>query len=341
MPQIEARQVILKSRPHGMPEPGNFEVVPVTIPEPGEGQVQVRNIWMSVDPYMRGRMIERDSYVEAFKVGEPLSGGAIGQVVASNHKDFAVNDYVNNFNGWQEAFLSDGTGLTKVDPDIAPIQAFLGVLGMPGLTAYVGMTKIGQPKPGETVFVSAASGAVGSVVAQWARQQGCRVVGTAGSDAKCDWLKNDLGIDAAINYKTTANLEDALRAACPKGIDVYFDNVGGDHLVAAINLANPHARMPLCGMIAQYNETGVPEGPHNIVMAVPKRLRLEGFIVSDHFDAMGDFYRDVGPLVAQGKIRWKETVYEGIDNAAAAFIGLFRGENFGKALVKIGSDPAV
>ncbi len=340
MPILESREIRLARRPVGMPQDSDFELATVQIPEPGEGQMQVRNIWMSVDPYMRGRMIERDSYVDAFQVGAPLNGGAIGQVVASKHPQFPVGTYVNNFNGWQEAFLSNGEGLTPVDPALAPIQAFLGALGMPGLTAYAGMKLIGDPKPGETVLVSAASGAVGAVVCQIAKNTGCRVVGTAGSQAKCDWLTQELGVDAAINYKTAGDLTAAIRAACPKGVDVYFENVGGAHLEAALELANPFARFPLCGMIAQYNNTSAEPGPSNIIMAVPKRLRLEGFIVSDHFGMLPAFLTDMGRWVSEGRMKWKETVVEGIENAPAAFRGLFTGDNFGKMLVKIGPDPA-
>ncbi len=341
MPALTSREIRFKSRPAGMPEDSNFELATVTIREPGPGEVQVRNIWMSVDPYMRGRMSDRASYVDGFQIGAPLSGGAIGQVVASNHPDFQTGDYVNNMFGWQEAFVSDGTGLGKVDPAIAPIQAYLGALGMPGLTAFAGLEMIGQPKEGETVFVSAASGAVGMVVCQIARNMGCRVVGTAGSDEKCQWLLDELKIDAAINYKTCGKLETAVAAACPKGVDVYFDNVGGEHLVAALNLANPFARMPICGMIAQYNDTTPPAGPSNIILTVPKRIRIQGFIVSDHLDLTPVFIQKMGQWIGEGRMTWKETVVEGIENAPQAFRGLFTGDNFGKMLVKIGPDPAV
>ncbi len=344
MSGVQSREIRLKSRPVGMPDENTFELATVQIPDPGDGQVLVRNIWMSVDPYMRGRMIDRESYVEAFQVGAPLNGGAIGQVIASRHPGFAVGAYVNNFNGWQEAFLSDGTGLSKVDPSIAPLQAFLGALGMPGLTAYAGMMLIGKPKKGETVLVSAASGAVGAVVCQIARNLGCRVIGTAGSAEKCRYLTEDLGVDGAVNYKEhqgAAALEAAIAAHAPDGVDIYFENVGGDHLTAAINLMNPFGRIPVCGMIAQYNDVTPPPGPSNIIMTVPKRLHLQGFVVSDHMDQMEPFLGDMAKWFAEGRMTWKETVHEGIENAPKAFIGLFKGENFGKMLVKIGPDPAV
>ncbi len=344
MPTLVSKEIRLKSRPVGMPKQSDFELAQVEIAEPADGQVQVRNIWMSVDPYMRGRMVDRESYADPFTLGEAMVGGAIGQVVASRHPGFAVGDYVNNFNGWQEGFVSNGEGLSKVDPSLAPIQSFLGALGMPGMTAYVGLMGIGKPKAGETVFVSAASGAVGAIVCQIARNLGCRVIGTAGSADKCQWLLDTLKIDAAVNYRehgTAASLEAAVRAHAPKGVDIYFDNVGGDHLEAAINLMNPFGRLPICGMIAQYNATEAPAGPSNIIMTVPKRLHIQGFIVSDHMNQMGDFLRDMGQWVAQGKMTWKETVYEGIENAPKAFMGLFEGANFGKMLVKIGPDPAI
>ncbi len=344
MPELNARVIRLKARPVGMPTENDFELAQVSVAEPAEGQIQVRNIWMSVDPYMRGRMVERESYVPPFQIGEPLQGGAIGQVVASRHPDFAVGDYVNNFNGWQEAFVAPVEGITKVDPKIAPIQSFLGALGMPGLTAYAGLMGIGKPKEGETVLVSAASGAVGTVVCQIARNLGCRVIGTAGSAEKCDWLRDTLKVDAAINYKEhrgAAALEAAISAHAPKGVDIYFDNVGGDHLEAAISVLNPFGRVPVCGMIAQYNDTALPPGPPNIIMTVPKRLHIQGFIVSDHFDQLPAFLGDMAKWVSEGRMTWKETVYEGIENAPSAFIGLFEGANFGKMLVRIGPDPAV
>jgi len=341
MSNLVSKEIRLAARPVGMPKPSDFELAETAVPEPGDGEVVIRNIWMSVDPYMRGRMMDRESYVPPFQIGAPLEGGAIGQVIASNASSVAVGDYVNNFLGWREYAVAPAEALTKVDPSVAPLQAFLGALGMPGLTAYAGLMKIGALKDGESVFVSAASGAVGAVVCQLAKAHGCHVVGSAGSDEKCAWLENEAGIDKAINYKTCGNLMDAVKNAFPKGIDVYFENVGGEHLEAAIEAMNPMGRIALCGMISQYNATEPAPGPSNIIMAVGKSLRLEGFIVSNHFDLMPAFLQEMAGLVASGKMKWKETVEEGIENAPKAFLNLFSGDNFGKMLVKIGPDKAV
>ncbi len=332
----KSREIRLARRPVGMPKPEDFELASVDLPAPRDGEVLVRNSYMSVDPYMRGRMVERESYVPPFAIGRALEGGAVGEVVAAGKgAKFAVGDHVQSMWGWREAFISDGTGLSKVDPKLAPIQSFLGALGMPGLTAYAGLLHVGALKDGETVFVSAASGAVGAVVCQIAKAKGCYVVGSAGSDEKCAWLVKEAGIDKAINYKTEKNLDAAVRAAFPKGIDVYFENVGGAHLVAALNAMNVRGRIAVCGMIEQYNNTEPTPGPWNIIMTVPKSLRIEGFIVSNYFHMLGDFYRDMGKWIAAGKMKWRETTLEGVENAPKAFLGLFKGENFGKALVKL------
>ncbi len=336
-----SREIRLKQRPTGLPAAEHFELAETELPAPKSGEVLVRNIWMTVDPYMRGRMRDVESYVPPFQIGEPLQGGAIGQVVESESDTLAVGDYVNSMLGWREGFVSSPEGLTKVDPALAPVQTFLGTLGMPGITAYFGLLDIGEPKEGETVFVSAAAGAVGAIVCQIAKLKGCRVVGTAGSDAKVDWLVQSAGADAAINYKTCGNLTEALREACPQGIDVYFENVGGDHLEAALMLMNPRGRISVCGMISQYNAEQMPAGPTNFIQVIPKRLRIEGFIVSDYLDRVGEFYQDMGKWIGEGKIKWEETIHEGIENAPNAFINLFSGENMGKMLVKVGPDPAI
>lgn len=338
---VTSKEIRLASRPVGMPKDSDFEVAEATIADPKQGEVLVRNIWMSVDPYMRGRMMDRESYVPPFQIGKPLEGGAIGQVVKSNSEKFKEGDYVNSMLGWREYFVSPAEGLTKVDPAMGPIEAFLGVLGMPGLTAYAGLMRIGELKDGETVFVSAASGAVGSVVCQLAKAHGCYVVGSAGSDDKCEWLEKEAGIDKAINYKTCGDLDAAVRDAFPKGIDVYFENVGGAHLQAAINYMKPFGRAALCGMIEQYNNTEPTPGPNNIIMAVGKSLKLQGFIVSNHFDLLPEFYGEMSKLISSGKMKWQQTVEEGIENAPKAFLNLFTGKNFGKMLVKVGNDPAV
>jgi NADPH-dependent curcumin reductase CurA len=336
------KEIRLKRRPVGMPVPEDFELAETHVPTPGHGQVLVRNIFMSVDPYMRGRMMDRKSYVPPFQIGETLSGGAVGQVAASNNNDkFKAGDYVSNFSGWREWFVTGGGDLTKIDPGIAPIQAYLGAFGMPGLTAYAGLLKVGALKDGERVFVSAASGAVGAIVCQIAKNKGCYVAGSAGSDAKCEWLKKEARVDAAINYKTCGDLTKALHAAMPEGIDVYFENVGGAHLNAALATMRMHGRIAVCGMIDQYNATSPPPGPSNIVNVIPLRLTIKGFIVSDFFTLTPEFIRDMGAWTKEGKMKWRETIYDGIERAPDAFIGLFKGENFGKMLVRVGPDKAV
>jgi hypothetical protein len=332
------REIHLKSRPVGMPSAENFELVETPIPSPGKGQFLVRNLWMSVDPYMRGRMMDRKSYVPPFQVGAVLDGGSVGRVVESDHDGFAVGDYVCGFatGGWREYYASEGGAMIqKVDPNLAPLQAYLGVLGMPGLTAYSGLLRIGEPKEGETVFVSAAAGAVGSIVCEIAKIKGCRVVGSVGSDEKAEWLKRMAGADAVVNYKTCGSLEAAVAKACPRGIDVYFENVGGEHLEVAISVANRHARFVLCGMISTYNAVELPSGPRNLMFAVVKSLRLQGFIVTDFLDMVPAFYVDMGQWIREGRIKWEETIVEGIENAPKAFLGLFTGSNLGKMLVKL------
>ncbi|HYD49716.1 MAG TPA: NADP-dependent oxidoreductase [Terriglobales bacterium] len=331
------REIHLKSRPVGMPTAENFELVETEMPRPGRGQFLVRNLWMSVDPYMRGRMMDRKSYVPPFAIGQPLDGGSVGEVIESQHDGFAAGEYVCGFanGGWREYHLSDGTMMQKIDPSVAPLQAYLGVLGMPGLTAYTSLLRIGEPKPAETVFVSAAAGAVGSVVCQIAKLKGCRVVGSAGSQEKIRWLTQEAGIDAAVDYKTCGNLLEAVGAACPKGIDIYYDNVGGLHLEVALELMNKYGRLVECGMISMYNDTAPPPGPHNLVYVVGKSLKMQGFIVSDFLDMVPSFFTDMGSWVREGKIRWQETVVEGIANAPQAFLGLFRGDNLGKMLVRL------
>jgi len=333
-----SREIQLKSRPLGMPTTDNFQVAEVTIADPGPGEILVRNIYMSVDPYMRGRMVERKSYVPPFQIGEALTGGCVGQVVASNHEGYSVGDHVLGMLGWREYYLSDGKGLQKVDPSIAPLQSFIGTFGMPGMTAYVGLLDIGEPKEGETVFVSAASGAVGAIVCQIAKIKGCRVVGSAGSDEKVAWLKDELGVDAAFNYKTVDSVHSALKEHCPDGIDVYFENVGGEHLEASLNHMNDFGRIAVCGMISMYNATEAVPGPSNLANIIGKRLRVQGFIVSDHMDQLGRFYGDMSQWMAAGQLQWKETILDGIEKAPEAFIMLFTGDNFGKMLVKVGEE---
>jgi NADPH-dependent curcumin reductase CurA len=338
-----SREIRLKSRPVGMPKASDFDLATVELAAPGDGEVQVRNLWMSVDPYMRGRMYDRPSYVPPFQIGQALQGGAIGEVVTSNDPDFEPGDVVNSMFGWREAYNANpkalaaaGMGaITKIDTQGVPPQAFLGVAGMPGLTAYVGLLRVAALKDGDVVFVSAAAGAVGSIVCQIAKLKGHTVIGSAGGPEKAAFLKS-IGVDHVIDYKATPDVVAELAKAAPKGIDVYFENVGGVHLEAAINSARPFARFALCGMISQYNETGETKGPSNIILAVGKSLRLEGFIVSNHYDLYPQFAKDMGAWIKAGQITWKETVEDGVERAPDAFIKLFSGENMGKMLVKLG-----
>lgn len=338
MTNVEIR---LKRRPEGMPEEGDFELVEVPIPEIEEGEVLVHNIYLSVDPYMRGRMAGFRTYVSPFQVGEPMSGGCVGQVVESKSDAFKVGDIVIGNRGWREYFSSRSRSLLPVDPTIAPIQTFLGTVGMPGMTAYLGLLDIGQPKEGETVFVSAAAGAVGSVACQIAKIKGCRVVGSAGSPAKVEWLLSEAGIDAAFNYKEVGRIRRELKKLCPEGVDVYFENVGGEHLEAAIQEMNDFGRVVMCGMISNYNEASPPPGPRNLGFVVTKRLTMKGFIVSDHYDRLPEFYSDMKAWIDDGKMMWRETILEGIENAPKAFVGLFTGDNIGKMLVRVSPDPTL
>ena len=344
---VVSHEIHLKERPIGMSTIENFEIVEVQIPEPSDGEFLVGNIWMSVDPYMRGRMRERKSYIPPFELGKALEGGCVGKVVESKNKQLAVGDYVLGMKGWREYWISDGnpaSGISKIDPNRGPIQLFLGIFGMTGLTAYVGLLRIGQLKEGETVFVSATSGAVGSVVCQIAKAKGCYVIGSAGSKEKVNWLINNVGVDYAFNYKELSdeNISTELRKAylqsSSEGIDLYFDNVGGKHLEAALDNMKTFGRIVLCGMISEYNATSPMPGPSNIYLAITKRLRLQGFIVRDHYDMTNQFLNDMTRWVKEGKIKWKETIFEGLENAPKAFIALFNGENFGKTLVKVGPD---
>ena len=334
MAALASREIRLKSRPVGEPGPDAFELATAEAREPGPGEVQVRNRWMSVDPYMRGRMYDVPSYVPPFQIGEPLQGGAVGEVTASGDEGFKPGDLVMSMWGWREAFTAPAGTVQKVDAHGLPPQALLGVAGMPGMTAYVGLLKIAGAKEGDTVFVSAAAGAVGQVVCQIAKLKGCTVIGTAGGAEKVAYLR-EIGVDHAIDYRTAGDLTAALQQAAPKGIDVYFDNVGGDHLQAAIAAARPFARFAICGMISQYNATAPTPGPTNMAMSIGKRLRIEGFIVSDHNDVQAQFLADVAGWLREGKLVARETVDEGIEAAPGAFVKLFRGENLGKMLVKL------
>ncbi len=336
------KQWLLKSRPHGEPTVDNFELVETAIPEPGAGEFLMKTIYMSLDPYMRGRMNASKSYSASAEIGEPMLGSGVAVVAKSNNPAFKEGDYVMGMTKWQAYSLSDGEGIMKLDPAAAPISTAVGVLGMPSLTAYYGLLDIGQPKEGETVVVAAASGAVGSVVGQVAKIKGCRAVGIAGSKEKCDYVEQELGFDICLNYKD-ADFVSKLQAACPDGIDIYYENVGGAVFDAVVPLLNDFARIPLCGRIANYNMTGHPEGP-NMLPAffgdmLVKRMTLRGFIISDHFDRLPDFLRDMGAWIASGQVKYKEDIVKGIENAPTAFLGLLKGENFGKLLVQVSEDP--
>ncbi|MFD7237087.1 NADP-dependent oxidoreductase [Streptomyces syringium] len=327
------REWHLVARPQGWPKPEDFALREVAVPEPGEGQILVRNIHMSVDPYMRGRMNDVKSYVPPFQLDQPMDGGAIGEVIASRAEGFAVGDHVLHGLGWREYAVLDARHSAKVDPDLAPLSTYLGVLGMPGLTAYAGLLEVASFKEGDAVFVSGAAGAVGSLVGQIARLKGAsHVVGSAGSDEKVRILKEEYGFTAAFNYKN-GPVAEQLKEAAPDGIDVYFDNVGGDHLEAAISSLNVHGRAALCGAIAQYNATEPTPGPRNLALVIGKRLRLNGLLVSDHQALRPQFIEEVSAWVRSGEIKYNETVVKGIDHAVDAFLGMLRGENTGKMIV--------
>ncbi len=329
---VTSREIRLAARPRGAPVPGDFELAEVELRDPEEGQFLIRNAYMSVDPYMRPRMNDVKSYVPPFQVGEALSGGAVGRVEASRHARWPDGTWVTHRLGWREWALSDGTDVLAVDPELAPVSTALGVLGMPGLTAYVGLLDIGGVAEGETVFVSGAAGAVGSVAGQIAKLRGCRVIGSAGSAEKVAWLR-DLGFDEAFDYRETD-----VRAALADGIDVYFDNVGGPTLEAAIGALRRGGRVVACGSISAYNATEAQPGPRNLFLVVTRRLRIQGFIVFDHYERLPAFLAEMGAWVRDGEVRYRETVVEGIENAPGALIGLLEGKNVGKMLVRVGPE---
>jgi NADPH-dependent curcumin reductase CurA len=337
-----ARRIVLAARPHGAPKPSDFRSEDYTAPMPGEGEVLLRTIWLSLDPYMRGRMSDGPSYAAPVPVGGTMEGGTVCEVIASNNAGFAKGDIVLAHSGWQTHAVADGKMLRKIDPALGPVQTAVGVLGMPGMTAYTGLLDIGQPKAGETVVVAAASGAVGSAVGQIAMVKGARAVGIAGGKDKCDYVKNELGFADCIDHRDP-DFAAKLKAACPNGIDVYFENVGGAVFEAVFPLFNAFARMPVCGLIAQYNDTesSVPKWAGAMMRNVlTKRLTIRGFIVSDFAGRRQEFLRDMSQWVKEGKVKYKEFVTEGLDSAPEAFMGLLRGANFGKQLVRVGPDKA-
>jgi hypothetical protein len=329
-----SREIRLVARPKGFPDEDLFEVAEAPIPDPGDGQILIRNAYFSVDPYMRPRMNDVRSYVAPFTLGEAMTGGAVGRIMASRNDRLAEGDWVLHGLGWREWALSDGSGVRKIDPRLAPVSTALGVLGMPGFTAYYGLFHIGKPQAGETVFVSGAAGAVGSAAGQMAKIAGCRVIGSAGSPEKIAWIRQ-LGCDGAFDYNDTP-VGSALRELAPDGIDIYFDNVGGDHLEAAIGALRNHGRIVACGSISRYNDVEPTPGPRNMFMVVTKRLLLQGYIISDHYEHFPEFLEKATAWVREGRLAYRETVIEGIENAPNAFVGLLRGENLGKMLVQVG-----
>jgi NADPH-dependent curcumin reductase CurA len=332
------KQIILASRPYGEPRPDNFRLVEGAIPPLEDGQILLQTLWMSLDPYMRAHMDEGESYAPRVQLGEVMKADTVNQVVESKHDDFSVGEIVDGYTHWQTFSVSDGTGLHRVDPTIAPISTALGVLGMPGQTAYTGLLNIGQPKAGETLVVAAATGPVGSLVGQIGKLRGCRVVGIAGGPEKRRYVIDALGFDAALDH-SAPDFEEKLAAACPVGIDIYFENVGGHVWRAVFPLLNNFARIPVCGLIAHYNDEGLPAGPDHVPelmeAVLVKRFTIRGFIVSDFDSQLDDFRRDVSSWLKAGIIKYKEDVVEGLENAPTAFIGLLKGLNFGKLLIKV------
>src|SRR5579859_916093 len=343
MPQTtdRNRRILLTSRPKGAPTPENFRFDEAPVPTPGPGEILVRTVFLSLDPYMRGRMSDAKSYAASVEIGQTMVGGTVGRVAASNRPDFAVGDWVLSYSGWQDYALSNGQGLTKLGQLAHPSLA-LGVLGMPGFTAYIGMTDIGQPKPGETVVVAAATGPVGAVVGQMAKIKGARAVGVAGGADKCRHAVEDLGFDVCIDHRAP-DFAQQLAVACPKGIDVYFENVGGAVFDAVLPLLSTGARIPLCGLVAHYNDTALPPGPDRLALLMrtllTRQIRMEGFIISNYFGRRdAEFAKAMIPWVTEGKVKVREDVVDGLENAPAAFIGLLEGKNFGKLVVRVGQD---
>ena len=327
------RRIVLASRPRGWVSEANFRLVESPMPAPGEGQVLVRNHWLSLDPYMRGRMDDAKSYAKSVEIGEVMVGGTVGEVLESRDSRLKQGDWVVGSLGWQLHGVSDARALNKIDPALAPPSSYLGVLGMPGVTAWLGLLEIAQPKPGETVVVSAAAGAVGSVVGQIAKIRGCRAVGIAGGKTKCDYVVQELGFDACIDYKAGKLAED-LKAAAPAGVDVCFENVGGEILDAVLRRMNPFSRVTLCGMIAEYNATQA-YAYRGLRSVLVNRIRMQGFIVSDHMEKWPQAMRQLGEWLKAGKLKYRETIAAGLEAAPRAFIGLLKGENLGKQLVKL------
>ena len=330
-------QVRLAARPVGLPKRSDWQFTETPVPKPGDREVLVRTLYLSLDPAMRGWMNEGRSYIAPVGIGEVMRAGGIGRVVASNHSDFAVGDHVNGTLGVQDYVVLEGGRLTKVEPKLAPLPVFLNTLGMPGMTAYFGLLDVGQPKPGDTVVVSGAAGAVGASVGQIAKIKGCRAVGIAGGAAKCRYLVDELGFDAAVDYKA-GDVREGLRAHCPKGVNVYFDNVGGDILDIVLTRLTLHACVVICGAISQYNNTTPVKAPSNYLSLLVNRARMEGMVVFDYADRFPQARRDIAAWIAAGKLKSREDVVEGLQTFPETLLKLFNGENFGKLVLKVADD---
>jgi NADPH-dependent curcumin reductase CurA len=337
MPQVN-KQITLAARPSGMPKPSDFKLVESSVPEAKAGEILVRLLYVSVDPYMRGRMNDVKSYAPPAQIGEVMGAGAVGLVVNSQSAQFETGDFVEGFFGWQEYAISDGKGVRKLDPSLGSLSTALGVLGIPGLTAYFGLLDIGKPQRGETVVVSGAAGAVGSIAGQIAKINGCRVVGIAGSDQKIACLRDELGFDAAFNYKTTPDYYAELEELCPNGVDVYFDNVGGPITDAVFRFINTGARIVLCGQIAQYNDEKPGTGPRLLSRLIVKQARAEGFLVFQFAPRYAEGLKQMAAWLKAGKLKYREQFVDGIENTPRAFIGMLQGENTGKQLVRVAKE---
>jgi len=338
------RRITLAARPQGAPKKSDFQLVEGAIPTPGNNELLLQSIYLSLDPYMRGRMNDTKSYAKPVAIGDVMEGGVVARVMASNNPKFNEGDIVFGYLGWQEYALSDGKGLHRLDPSQAPVSTALGILGMPGMTAYTGLSNIGKPKSGETLVVAAASGAVGSAVGQIGKIKGCRVVGIAGGAEKCAFVVRELGFDACIDHHDPQFAE-KLEQACPDGVDVYWENVGGQVFEAVLPLFNPFARMPVCGLIAHYNATSLPEGPNKIPLlmrcVLTNRLHIQGFIVWDYAAQQKEFETAMSGWITDGKVKYREDFVDGLENAPDAFIGLLEGKNFGKLVIRISPDPTL
>lgn len=335
------RRIVLASRPEGAPTDDNFRLEEAPLSKPEQGQLLLRSVYLSLDPYMRGRMSDAPSYADPVQIDETMVGGTVSRVVESRHPDYKAGDWVLAYSGWQDYELSDGSGLTNLGSNPPHPSYTLGVLGMPGFTAYVGLLDIGQPKAGETLVVAAATGPVGATVGQIGKLKGCRVVGVAGGADKCRYAVEELGFDACIDHRAD-DFAEQLAAACPDGIDVYFENVGGKVWNGVLPLLNNFARIPVCGLVSQYNAASLPEGPDRTGLlmgqALVKRLKIQGFIVFDYQERFGEFYRDMSEWVASGRVKYREEIVDGLERAPRAFMGLLEGKNFGKLVVRVGLD---